>query len=228
MPADQLAIAELARGIAGDRDDAVGNFELVGWDAQALRGQCDEHAARLGRGVAQRDAALLDPGAAAGAALVHGPGGIAHHNIDPLDRHVELLSDDLGDRDIDPLAHVHLTEIGDDIAVRLDGEPAVEPVGRERRLHGAADLGGGDAAGEADRDDERTHAFEETATVDRELCHRPLLYAACAARLTARKMAICVPQRHLRPDSPSRICCSEGCGVSRSSAAAVMIQPLRQ
>ena len=37
-----------------------------------------------------------------------------------------------------------------------------------------------------------------------------------------------VPQRHLRPESPSRICCSEGWGVSRSKAAAVMIQPLRQ
>jgi hypothetical protein len=30
------------------------------------------------------------PGAAAGAALVHGPGYIAHHNIDPLERPVEL------------------------------------------------------------------------------------------------------------------------------------------
>ena len=30
------------------------------------------------------------PGAAAGAALVHGPGCIAHHNIDPLERPVEL------------------------------------------------------------------------------------------------------------------------------------------
>ena len=30
------------------------------------------------------------PGAAAGAALVHGPGCIAHNNIDPLERPVEL------------------------------------------------------------------------------------------------------------------------------------------
>jgi len=51
---------------------------------------------------------------------------------------------------------------------------------------------------------------------------------AWAARRTARKIAICVPQRHLRPESPSRICCSEGCGLSRNKAAAVMIQPLRQ
>jgi hypothetical protein len=69
------------------------------------------------------------------------------------------------DRDIDPLAHVHLAEIGDDIAVGLDGEPAVEPIRLERRLYGAIDFGGG--AGDADRDDERTGAFEEAAAVDR-------------------------------------------------------------
>src|SRR5262249_17530268 len=149
-------------------------------------------------------AALLDPSAAAGAALVHGPGGVAHYNIDPLERQFELFGDDLGDRDIDPLAHVHLAEIGDDVAVRLDGKPAAELIGRERRLYGTAGFGGGDAAGDADRDDERTGAFEEAAAVDRELGHRPLRYAACAARVRARKMAICVPQRHLRPESPSR------------------------
>jgi hypothetical protein len=46
----------------------------------------------------------------------HRPGsrssGVAHYNTDPRERHVELLGDDLGDRDIDPLAHVHLAEIG--------------------------------------------------------------------------------------------------------------------
>ena len=52
------------------------------------------------------------PGAAAGAALVHGPSGVAHYDTDPRERHVELLGDDLGDRDIDPLAHVHLAEMG--------------------------------------------------------------------------------------------------------------------
>ena len=155
--------------------------------------------------------------------------GVAHHDTDPFDRHIELLGDDLGDRDIDALAHVHLAEIGDDTAVGIDGELAVELVGRERRLDRARPaVGGGETAGNAERDDERAGAFEEVAAVDRELGHRSLPYAACAARLTARRIAICVPQRHLRPESPSRICCSDGCGVSRSNAAAVMIQPLRQ
>ena len=230
--ADQLAIAEFARRIAGHGNDAFGDLEPFGRHAEPRRGQLEEHAARLGRGVAQGDAALLHPGAAARTTLVDGPLGVAHHDADALERHVELLGDDLGDRDIDPLAHVHLAEIGDDIAVRLDREPAVELVGGERRLDRGAEFGGGETAGKAahksERDDERAGALEEAAAVDGKLGHHPLPYAAWAARRTARRIAICVPQRHLRPESPSRICCSEGCGTSRKSAAAVMIQPLRQ
>mgnify|MGYP003693848465 CR=1 FL=1 len=71
--ADQLAIAEFARRIAGHGDDAVGDFEPVGRDAEPRRGHLEEHAARLGRGVAQGDAALLHPGAAARTTLVDGP-----------------------------------------------------------------------------------------------------------------------------------------------------------
>lgn len=47
------------------------------------------------------------------------PGGIAHHDIDPPERHIELLGDDLGDRNIE-LAGIHVLEIGCDFPVRLD------------------------------------------------------------------------------------------------------------
>ena len=49
-----------------------------------------------------------------------------------------------------------------------------------------------------------------------------------AARLTARRMPICVPQRHLRPVSAFLISASVGFLFRLSSAAAVMIQPLMQ
>ena len=45
LRAGGLWLPELAREIAVDRDDAVRNFEPVGWDAEVLRGQLDEHAA---------------------------------------------------------------------------------------------------------------------------------------------------------------------------------------
>ena len=39
---------------------------------------------------------------------------------------------------------------------------------------------------------------------------------------------MCVPQRHLRPSSACLISASVGFFLSRSNAAAVMIQPLMQ
>src|SRR5205085_11798796 len=74
-------------------------------------------------------------------------------------------------------------------------------------------------AGHREADDERAGALEELATTERDHAFTP------AARFTARRIAMCVPQRHLRPANASRICLSVGFGVSRSSAAAVMTQP---
>ena len=52
--------------------------------------------------------------------------------------------------------------------------------------------------------------------------------SSSAARLTARMMLMCVPQRHLSPASASLISASVGFFLSRRNAAAVMIQPLMQ
>jgi hypothetical protein len=63
--------------------------------------------------------------------------------------------------------YIHLPEIGDEIAVGLDREPAVELVGlmdlaiRFRR-----------ATAESERDDEGARPLEEAAAVDHELAHR--------------------------------------------------------
>ncbi len=50
---------------------------------------------------------------------------------------------------------------------------------------------------------------------------------ACA-RLMARMMDMCVPQRHLSPVNAPRICSSVAFGLSFNRAAAVMSQPLTQ
>src|SRR6516165_3398710 len=113
-----------------------------------------------------------------GAALVDGPGGVAHHDTDPRERDVELLGDDLADRDIDTLAHIHFAEIGDDIAIGLDRKPAVELVGGERRLDRAADFGSAEIAGDDERDDERAHPLEDGAAVDFEGDHDRVLQPA--------------------------------------------------
>ncbi|MBV8504522.1 MAG: hypothetical protein JOZ11_01720 [Alphaproteobacteria bacterium] len=94
-------------------------------------------------------------------------------DTDPLKWHVKLVGDDLGDRDIHALAHVHLAEIGDDIALPVDGEPAGEVVGGKRWLYGSAGLRRGEAAGGCRSINQRARALEKAPAVDRELSPPP-------------------------------------------------------
>ncbi len=105
--------------------------------------------------------------------------------------------------------------------------------GAGSRLRQLLDAG---AAGDRERDDQRPAGFQEIAARHAALRHDEIvrhgqaLRAARrdAASFTARRMLMCVPQRHLRPASPRRISSSEACGFASRSAAAVMIQPLMQ
>ena len=92
-------------------------------------------------------------------------GGVAHHHLDPLERHVELVGDDLGDRDIDALRAVGLAEKGDGRAVLAHRDEAIELIRRERRLaaHRSAWRRPTATAGAAKRDDERARALEKIA-----------------------------------------------------------------
>ena len=96
--ADELAIADALRRIVLGRDDAVADGELVRRHVELLRRHLDEEAPRLGGGVAHLRAAELEAGAAAGAALIDGARGVAHHHRDPLERQVELVGDELRHR----------------------------------------------------------------------------------------------------------------------------------
>src|SRR5581483_6463710 len=104
-----------------------------------------------------------------------------------------------------------------------DGEPGVEllqpGVGllRPRRSRG---LGRG-VEGDRERHDERAGAPQELAAVH-------LHAASPAARLTARRMRMCVPQRQRLPSMALRMSVSLGFGFLASKAAAVMTIPLMQ
>src|SRR5207247_6618177 len=110
LPADHIAVADSLLPVAGYRDDAVLNGELVDRHRELLGGALKENASRFRRRVAQRRAAALDAGRSRPAALVARERGVAHDDGDAIERHVELLGDDLADRDIDALPHVHLAE----------------------------------------------------------------------------------------------------------------------
>ena len=217
---------------------AVIDGELVGRHGQQARRHLDQHAARFRRRHAHLLAAELDAGGAGGAALVHRCGGVAHDDLDALERNVELFRHDLADGDMQPVAHVHLAEIGRHAAVGVDRDVGRQLIGRQRRLgalrvsladrqHGLQRDGG------ADRNDQRAAAEQHRAAGERrglfKFCHDTLPQPIIsAARLTALRMLMCVPQRHFKPESASLISASVGFFLSRRKAAAVMIQPLMQ
>ena len=237
-PADQLGVARLLGRVAFGVHDAVGDGELVGGKAKLLRRHLHEHPARLGRRGAHLHTAALDAGRAGGAALVHAGAGVGHVHLHPLERHVELFGHHLADRDVESLAHVHLAEEGGDRAVAVDGDVGGELVRHQRRAgalrEGRVDREHGvEADRHADRHDHGAGALEHRAAGERgepvHLRHdrlpQPIIVAA---RLTARRMFMWVPQRHLSPSSACLICASVGFLLSRRNAAAVMIQPLMQ
>ena len=165
--ADQLAVADLLLAVANDRDDAVLHGERVDRRAEARSGALEEETACLGGREPERGAAALHAGGAGGAALIARERGVAHHDLDPIEGDVELVRDDLRDRDVDALAHVHLPEVRGDAAVAHHRDPRVQLVRREGGLardHAARlterDLGGGRRD---EADDEGAGAPEELA-----------------------------------------------------------------
>ncbi len=124
--ADQLGVAHFLRRIGDRAYYPVVDAQPGGRHAEFFGGLPDEQAPRFGGRAAQRPRARLDAGAAGGAALVAGERRVAHDDIDLGDIHVELVGDDLRDRDVERLAHVHLAEEGGDAAVGQDGDPGIE------------------------------------------------------------------------------------------------------
>src|SRR5262249_52939425 len=102
-PADQLGIGRLLRWVAGDRDDAVVDLDLVRRNAELLRRLFDEQTPRFGRYTAHLHAAEMDTVAAAGAALVQRSRRIAHEDLHGLERSIEFFGHDLRDGHVNTL-----------------------------------------------------------------------------------------------------------------------------
>ncbi len=132
--ADQLGVADFFRRVGDRAHHAVVDAQLLDRKPELLRGGFHEQLARFGRRAAQGPRARLDAGAAGGSALVAGERRVAHHDVDLVDVHIELVGHDLRDRDIERLAHVHLAEEGGDAAVGQNRDPGIELGGNKRRL----------------------------------------------------------------------------------------------
>ncbi len=103
--------------------------KLLSRYAQSLRRHLQEHAPGLGRRLSHGDAE--EPGAerTEGTIVERTEIGVAHHHVDRLQFHLELLGEHLGKRGDDALAHFDFPREQLDPAVCLDAQEGIEIVG---------------------------------------------------------------------------------------------------
>ena len=92
--------------------------------ADPLRHDAEEDHPRLGAGMAQRDAAVLDREAAGGHPLVRAVRRRGRRRRDAGETHVQLVRRDLAERGQDPLAELHLARGDGDAAIGRESQPS--------------------------------------------------------------------------------------------------------
>jgi hypothetical protein len=203
------------------RDRAVGHAQRFRPCTEPERGRLDEQRPRGGGGEPDRGGGILHRVAAGGVALVGGQLGVGGDQAQDRRIEAELLRGDLDQRRLDPLAEFGLAGEHRDAAVRIEADPGIDP----RRLGEAA---GQRRPGRADPDEERA-ADEQRPAGERG--HDPPPAAGLgrpAARRTAARIRMCVPQRQRLSRRAARISSSPGCGFSRSRAWARITMPAMQ
>ena len=226
---DQFPVGRLGAGGVADR--AVVDAEGGGAHPQFGGGGLEQHVAHLGAGVAQRCAAVLDRLTAGRHAFVGREGGVAGNHFDALQVDVKFVGDDLCQRRGDALAQLDLAGEHGDRAIGVDRQPAVEhavvlQAAWQLRTRGLLRRGLIDRRKrEGDRE---SRAGLQKAAARRIAGDTAVHVIALAARLMARTMRLCVPQRHRLPASASTMSASVGLGVTSSRALACMIMPAVQ
>ena len=158
--------------------------------------------------------------------------GVAHHHLDPVERHVELFGGHLRKRGPRAGAEIDLAAEDRDAVVGADGEPRIDCF-LGHRLRRAQRRGAG-RAGRPDIEKPTArmplafrNARRSNEVLGHELSCSPPVQAA-AARFTAATMRLWVPQRQRLSASAARMSASLGLLFFASSAAEVMIMPLTQ
>jgi hypothetical protein len=86
-------------------------------------------------GIAHGHTAELEPGAAAGTALVDRGCRVTHDDADLVEPDVQLIGDDLRDCRLYSQADIDLSEIADDRVIGLYSDPGIKLRRGERRLY---------------------------------------------------------------------------------------------
>ncbi|MDT4833035.1 hypothetical protein FQZ97_666200 [compost metagenome] len=232
----EVRVVEVAVRRLGHAHHAVAHLQRIDGHAQPLGRAREQPRTRLRGGQPQRLRVDLDRRARDGRALVGRARGVAEHHAHAGHAEVELFGHDLRQRRADAGAQV-------DVAVER-GDAAVVPQ-REQHLVAFAGVAG-DEGGLALRGRRRGRRFahhQQHAVGGEEFRARLRQVGAArhaaeasggaarrrtAARCTASRISMCVPQRHRLPESSLRMRASLASGSRASSAAACITMPLRQ
>ena len=206
---------------------AVHCFELRRRPAALRRGHPDQRLARGCGRLPNLHTATHDAAAASRRALIRCQRRIAFDHRDAIDGDTELFGRHLPNGDAQALAQIDLAAIERHRAVGMHGEKAVELARVEclaERSIGARDALRGSAAGKSHADHQRAAGLEEFAP-GKLRAHAGLLPAA---RITARRMRWCVPQRQRLPASAALASSIVAFGLAARRPTAVITMPLVQ
>jgi len=187
------------RALPGGAHGTVLGEQIVDGNAETLRRALEEKDPGVRAGATQRRARVLDREATRGNPFVGAARGVGRDHANTLERDPQLLGGNLGERCQDTLPDLDLSAEDRHRAVALDPQPLGEP----RILL--------QARGPPDPVGNRVH--------DR---------TCAAARITARTIRLCDPQRHRLRSSAARTSLALGLGFFARSAAALIRMPLVQ
>ncbi len=126
LPFGQLAVGHTPRLVATDGNDTVLHREGFVRDAKARGGQIGQHQTRLGRRSPHRRSEHAGGERAERAHVPRTRRGVAHHDVDRLERHTQFFGGHLGQRRYDPLPHLDLARVERDGAVFGDMEVRID------------------------------------------------------------------------------------------------------
>ena len=175
LPADEIRIRNRPLRRALDANHALDDLEALEGRTQMLRTHRDQRLPGFGGSTAKRRDALNDAVARARASLVGCGRGVAHPQLHAIERHVELLGDDLAKRRADAHARLDLAHGCRHAPIGIHRKPRVEAIGSDlRRPRTRAGRGGARGAARhrrRERDDERPGALQELASRENAAIH---------------------------------------------------------
>src|SRR5665811_54035 len=232
---DQRAEIELLAAIDG-LDNAIADGQLVCGDFKLPGCHLKDCLPRGGGGLANDDSRHADRRRRGGDALIWHHVGITGDNAHLRKRRGKLLGADLLEGSQDAVADLHAPGKEGDVAILVDAQPAVELRGKIALLVGGPLrifrlFRSGERRSCPPRQREADHdgpsALQEATTGNDGAAH-DVVTPSLAARFTARRMRVWVPQRQRLPASALRISSSPGLGLSVSRAWALIIMPEMQ